>query len=466
MVKEDQEEKNANPTTDSVSAESMNTAHNRAIEVDYLIVGGGIIGMTLALQLSEAFPGSSVAIIEKEQDVGQHASGRNSGVLHAGFYYTADSLKARFTADGNKALSQFCAEHGVSVRRCGKLVVARNDNEKEILNSLRERARINRVEAEIISAAEAEKLEPNVRTKDIALWSPTTGSADPKVVAQAIKSAILAKGVMVFTQSAFLSSSPMSPNTGLLVNTSKGPFKVRQLINCAGLYADAIAHSLGFGRAYTILPFKGLYIPYLGAPPVERHIYPVPFPGNPFLGVHFTVLAGGGVKIGPTATPAFWREQYQGLSRFSLSEAIEIIGLEALLFISNAFGFRDIAISQLARYSRDSFIEDAAKLVQTLDRAKFGNFGAPGLRAQLYEKASRKLVSDFILEGDAKSVHVLNAVSPGWTCSFPFTAYVIDKFIRPHRTNQRTSSTQVAESIKTADWNIALLASRASQPDT
>src|SRR5205085_1932303 len=153
---------------------------------DFLVIGGGIIGITLALQLSRRFPAQRIVLIEKEQELGTHASGRNSGILHAGFYYTADSLKARFTKDGNAALTAYCIERGLRINRCGKLVVAENEDELHGLDQLLERGRVNGVQLEQISESDAMAIEPRVRTAGRAIFSPTTSAVDPVEVTQSL----------------------------------------------------------------------------------------------------------------------------------------------------------------------------------------------------------------------------------------------------------------------------------------
>ncbi len=274
------------------------------LESDFLVIGGGIMGLSIARELRNSFHGSKVVLIEKEGHCGEHASGRNSGVLHAGFYYTADSLKARFTRDGNRALTEYCESHGLKINKCGKLVVTQNEDELQWLDELMSRAEKNGVDLQMVDQKEAESIEPRVKTCQRALFSPTTSSVDPgEVMAQLHKDA-LAEGVEVHVGVRYLQ------RTAKGIETSAGDYNARYIINCAGLYADTIGRDFGFSKHYRILPFKGLYL-YSDEPPgsLRTHIYPVPDLRNPFLGVHFTVTAQGAVKIGPTAIPAFWREQ-------------------------------------------------------------------------------------------------------------------------------------------------------------
>lgn len=394
-------------------------------KTDFLVIGAGVVGLALARSLRSRFESASIMLIEKESGIAEHSSGRNSGVLHAGFYYSADSLKAKFTVEGNRALRAFCAERGLPINTCGKLVVARNFDEKAKLRELLERGRKNGSEVHIVSAAEAQKIEPNVRTFEEALYSPCTAVVDPGRVCAALKDELGAKGVE------FIFESPYLGRDGRRVITANGSIEARFVINAAGLYADRIARDFGFGKKYTIIPFKGIYLKYTkDKTSVRTNIYPVPNLKNPFLGVHFTKTVDGTIKIGPTAIPAFWRENYSGLSRFSLSEAAEIVLEEARLFIRNSFNFRALAFEEMNKYVKRHFVGLAQELVQHIDPAGFTEYSRPGIRAQLLNKETRELVQDFVIEGDRDSVHVLNAVSPGFTCSLPFAEHVIQKYVQ------------------------------------
>ncbi len=396
------------------------------MKFNYLIIGAGIVGLAVATKLREQYPDAKILIIEKEDDTARHASGRNSGVLHAGFYYTTDSLKAKFTVAGNKAMREYCHKKNIPINTCGKLVVAKNESELTQLYKLERRGQRNGSNIKIISDKEAEKIEPNVRTHQKALWSPDTASVNPTDVCQAIKKDLLNTGVEIRFKAQYLAK------TNSTVETTQGAWAAEKIINCAGLYADKIAQDFGFGKKYTILPFKGLYLKYTkNKTDIRTNIYPVPDLRNPFLGVHFTKTVGGDIKIGPTATPAFWRENYGGLKNFNLLELIQICGWEASLFLSDSFGFRNLAIEETKKYNMKYFINLATHLVKNIDPKGFTAFTTPGIRAQLLNRTTKKLVQDFVVEGDAQSIHVLNAISPAFTCAFPFAEYVVKNFILP-----------------------------------
>lgn len=389
---------------------------------DFLIVGAGIVGLAVALEAKRRWPEAAVTILEKEEAVALHSSGRNSGVLHAGFYYSADSLKARFSREGTRRLTEFCLDRGLGINRCGKLVVAKGPEELEGLAELKRRGDRNGVDLQEVSEEEAREIDPAAKTYQRALYSPTTASVDPAEVVRTLASDAEEAGIT------FLFGAKALGRKGQALETTVGSFEPGYLINAAGLYADRLAQAYGFAEELDILPFKGLYL--YGDPQERRprvHIYPVPDLSQPWLGVHFTMGVGGEVKIGPTAIPAFWREHYRGFENFSLSEAAAILSTEAALFIRNDFGFRNIAFDEVKKYARPILVRQAAKLVDGMSTKSFRRWGKPGIRAQLFHKKERKMLMDFYLEGDERSLHVLNAVSPAFTCAFPFAEFVLDE---------------------------------------
>ncbi|MBA2938469.1 L-2-hydroxyglutarate oxidase [Paenibacillus sp. CGMCC 1.16610] len=392
---------------------------------NYIIIGAGIIGLTIARELKKREPEVSICILEKESDVAAHASGRNSGVLHAGFYYSANSLKAKFTKEGNQAMRAYCKLNGLQLNECGKLVVAKDETELAGLEELKLRADINGVQLIWMNEQEIASIDPNAKTYRKALYSPTTASVDPVEVCRTLKRENVENGVE------FHFLTKYRKHRGDLLFTSSGTFKFNYLINCAGLYADSIAHDFGFGGKYTIIPFKGIYLKYTkNKTDVVTNIYPVPNLKNPFLGVHYTKTVDGSIKIGPTAMPAFWRENYQGLQGFNLKEFLQIVGFELKLFITNSFHFRRLAFQEMRKYIKSYFIGLGMGMVREIDPKGFGHFLKPGIRAQLLNVETLELVQDFVIEGDKRSMHVLNAVSPAFTCSMPFAAYVVDHIMK------------------------------------
>lgn len=392
---------------------------------DFLVVGAGIIGVSVARELRRRFGDSTVHVLEKEPACGRHASGRNSGVLHAGFYYTADSLKARFTREGNAALRAYCEGRGVALNRCGKLVVAQSQADHPQMDELLRRGTANGVALESVSEQEAKRIEPRAKTCERAIFSPNTATADPGAVLEAMRQDAEREGVHFAVNTAF------KRRKGNTIDTSRETWSAGYVVNCAGLHADRIARQFDFSRHYRILPFKGLYL-YGDEPTgaLRTNVYPVPDLRNPFLGVHFTVTVDGHAKIGPTAIPAFWREQYSGVNGFNLYDVAEILRLQLGLLFSAGFEFRRLAVEEIAKCNRAHLVHLASRLVDGVCERNYRRWGKTGIRAQLLDTRTRTLEMDFVIEGDARSLHVLNAVSPGWTCSIPFATHVVDEIMR------------------------------------
>lgn len=389
---------------------------------DFLILGGGIIGVCVARELKRRFPDTLVTLLEKEVACGLHASGRNSGIIHAGFYYSADSLKAKLTRSGNHAMTDYCEAKKIPLKRCGKLVVAKDENDLPRLDELLRRGAANGVPLENVTEEDAREIEPRVKTHQRAIFSPSTASANPRRVMEEMTRDAKKEGITIRTGVRYLRS-----NGGVVV-TSQGRFTAGHVVNAAGLYADKIALDFGFSERYRILPFKGLYL-YSEEPPntFRTNIYPVPDLRNPFLGVHFTVKDDGCVKIGPTAIPALWREQYRGFNNFKFGEFIEVLFREAGLMLSSTFDFQKLALEEVQKCSRPRLVALASKLAHGVRPEQYRRWGEPGIRAQLLDIKKRKLEMDFVIEGDAHSTHLLNAVSPGWTCSIPFARHTVDQ---------------------------------------
>ncbi len=393
---------------------------------DYLIIGAGIIGLAIARELKSRKSATSITIIEKEPDVAYHSSGRNSGVLHAGFYYSADSLKARFTRDGNFAMKDYCRRKGLKLNECEKVVVAKDESELEPLYELDRRGQRNGVDVKIITEAEMKEIDPNAKTFKYALYSPNTATVDPTELNKAVRNDLLASGVKFLFNEGY--KRKVDGNT--IETTSGKMLSAGKVINTAGLYADKIARDFGFSQQYTIIPFKGIYLKYTKKDkPIKTNIYPVPNLKNPFLGVHYTITVDGTIKIGPTSIPAFWRENYKGMDNFNAGEMGNVLSWEARLFLSNAFGFRGLAYDEMKKYNKSYFVNLATSMVHNIDKSGFTEWSKPGIRAQLLNTKTLELVMDFVVEGDNTTIHVLNAVSPAFTCSFPFAKWVVDNYV-------------------------------------
>ena len=392
------------------------------VRPDFLVIGGGVIGLNIARGLRRTFPDASVHLIEKEADCGLHASGRNSGVLHAGFYYSPDSLKAKFTWRGNRLLTEYCEDKRIPLNKCGKLVVAKDHADHAGLDELLRRGRANGIPLEELSEKDAKAIEPRVKTCERALFSPATATVDPSQVMQAMKKDAVDEGVQIHCGVRYVGSFKGQ------VTTTRGTHDVGYIVNAAGLYADRIARDFGFSKHYRILPFKGLYLySSESTGSIRTNIYPVPDLKNPFLGVHFTVAASGKVKIGPTAIPGFWREQYAGMENFRWNEFLEVALRGVGLLANSNFDFRMLAFKEMAKYSKSKMVSLASELAEGVRPEHYQHWGKPGIRAQLVDIEKRKLEMDFVLEGDRHSMHVLNAVSPAFTCGIPFSEHVCER---------------------------------------
>lgn len=389
---------------------------------DFLVIGAGVIGLSISRELRRRWPSASILLIDKESSPDQHASGRNSGVLHAGFYYAADSLKAQLTRTGNLAWTDYCRTLGLPLRSCGKLVVASCEEELPVLDELFRRGQVNGVPLEMVTAGEASKIEPRARTVERALYSPSTSVVDPIACMTSLAKEALLQGIRLRFNCAYQS------HRGNHVITESEEIDAGFIINAAGLYADRIARDFGFSQDYQVLPFKGLYL-YSEEPPnaFRTHIYPVPDIRNPFLGVHVTVTVDGRAKLGPTAIPALWRENYGGLAGFSIADLSEIVSRQARLFLSAGFDFRRLAWEEIQKNSKKVMVSLASRIAKGVSQSHYKRWGKPGIRAQLMNTKSNTLIMDFLIENDRKSLHVLNAVSPGFTCAFPFANYIVTR---------------------------------------
>ena len=388
---------------------------------DFLVIGGGVIGLSIARELRKRRSDARVLLIEKEPSCGAHASGRNSGVLHAGFYYSPDSLKAKFTRLGNERLTTYCEEKRIPLNKCGKLVVAKDAADLPSLDELLRRGQANGIELQAITETEAKSIEPRVKTYQRALFSPRTSTVSPLHVVNAMQQDALDEGIQIQCNTAYRRREDTR------VYTDRDSIEAGYVVNAAGLYADKIAMDYGFSEKYRILPFKGLYL-YSDEPPgsIRTNIYPVPDLRNPFLGVHFTITADGKAKIGPTAIPALWRENYEGFGNFNFGELVEVASRGLGLLTGAGFDFRRLAMEEITKYSRSKMVTLASVLAEGVTERNYHKWGRPGIRAQLLDITKKKLEMDFVLEGDHRSMHVLNAVSPAFTCSLPFASHVCD----------------------------------------
>jgi L-2-hydroxyglutarate oxidase LhgO len=392
---------------------------------DILIVGAGIIGLTLARELVRAGHGD-IVVIEKEPEPGRHASGRNSGVLHAGIYYAPDSLKAQSCLNGNRLMKEYCREKGLPLRESGKVIVARTGEELPTLDELYRRATTNGARVELIDERQLGSIEPNARTVQRALLSHDTAVVDPKAVMKSLWKELEATGKVRIRCDCRMTGLKGSTTAV----TSRGEIGFRRVINAAGAYCDQVAALFGVGKQFRLIPFKGLYRVLKPGTPytVNSNIYPVPDIRNPFLGVHFTRSVAGDVYLGPTAIPAFGRENY-GVFAGVDAEAFRIALEDAVMFLVNP-QFRSVALTEPKKYFPSYFFHDAARLVKQLAPEDIAPSSKVGIRPQLVDWRTRQLVMDFMVQADGDALHVLNPISPAFTSSMDLARKMVEEHFR------------------------------------
>jgi L-2-hydroxyglutarate oxidase LhgO len=391
---------------------------------EVLVVGGGIVGLTLARELL-ARGREGVVVLEKEPELGRHASGRNSGVLHAGIYYAPDTLKARSCLRGNQLMKEYCRARGLPLLEAGKVIVARSEEELPALDELHRRATANGARVEFLDERQLAEVEPMARTAGRALWSPLTAAVDPRRVLEALRADLEASGrAQVLLGCALLGRA--GPGR---VATSQGEFSYSRLVNAAGAHCDRVARWFGLAEGLRIVPFKGIYRKLrAGAElPLRGNIYPVPDVRNPFLGVHFSRSVHGDVYLGPTAIPALGRENY-GLLAGAGAEALSILAADAALFVRNP-RFRAVALEEPRKVLPAFFDRDARRLVKAYDPSLFERAHKVGIRAQLVDWRTKELVMDFRVEAKDETVHVLNPISPAFTASMDLARTIVDEHL-------------------------------------
>ena len=389
-----------------------------ASQYDLTIIGGGILGLATALKVTAAHPRLRLLLLEKEPELARHQTGNNSGVIHSGLYYRPGSVKARTCVSGRKELIAFCEENSVPFEVCGKVVVATGEEELPRLDELHRRGQANGLRGlEIIDRAKLKELEPHA-TGIKGLYVPETGIIDYKKVAAAYAAKIRAAGGDMRMSQRVVGI--LDRPDEIVLQTSGGDYRTKYLINCCGLQSDLIAKMTRRARQdgeaeHRIIPFRGEY--YKIAPAreflVRNLIYPVPDPTFPFLGVHFTRMAKGGVEAGPNAVLAYAREGYRH-SHINVKDVWQIISFKGFWMMTGKYwqtGFGELYRS----LSKAAFVRALQKLLPEIREGDLVPGGA-GVRAQAVS-ASGALVDDFVIEASHRAIHVLNAPSPGATAS-------------------------------------------------
>jgi L-2-hydroxyglutarate oxidase len=389
---------------------------------DLVVIGGGIVGLSVAMEAVQRFPNLKVGLLEKEASIGRHQTGHNSGVIHSGIYYKPGSLKAKNCVSGAAAMIRFCKENDIPYKICGKVIVAMNHSEMSGLEELRQRGSANGVPAiEMIGTERLRELEPHCR--GIAgLHVPGTGIVDYPAVARKFAEIILSKGGQVLTDCE-VRAIERKPQ-GIVLETERGDIETVWAVNCAGLHSDRIMRLAKDDNGVKIIPFRGEY--YELAP--DRHglvnnlIYPVADPRFPFLGVHFTLKIHGGVEVGPNAVFAFKREGYSKMA-FNVRDAFDSISFPG--FWRMALKYWSSGMAEYYRsLSKHAFIAALQKLVPEIRSSDLKPGGA-GVRAQAVDRNGH-LLDDFSIIRSDRIIHVCNVPSPAATASIVIGKQVID----------------------------------------
>ncbi len=391
---------------------------------DFVIVGAGIVGLTVANELLKRQPGARIAVLEKEAAPGLHASGRNSGVIHCGIYYGNDTIKAKVCASGARRMIEFAKREGIAHAQCGKVILATSDEQLPTVERLLRNARDNDIPAEKIDHQQLREIEPNAASEGpAAIYCPTTAVIDGLAVIRRLREQLEQRNVKFI-----LNCHVKAPAGKGQLSTSQGTIHYGLLFNCAGAYADIVAKSYGLAGDYALVPFKGIYwkLSKKANPLVRANIYPVPDVSMPFLGVHLTRVISGDVYIGPTAIPAFGRENYGMLQGINFSESLGIGFQLAGMYLRNENNFRKLANVEMGKYRKGAFLSAARKLMPSLTTDDMVPTPKTGIRPQLINTKTRKLEMDYIVERTDDSVHVLNAISPAFTSGFSFAELIVD----------------------------------------
>lgn len=388
---------------------------------DFLIVGAGIVGLAVAQELGQRHPSASILVLEKESRVGCHASGRNSGVLHSGIYYSPGTLKAKFCAEGARRMLDFTRANGVAHRVGGKVILAVGQEDLAGLERLEQNAKANGIRATRLSAKAVHEIEPHAASGE-GLHCPDTAVVDAPGVVRALAAQVESAGVQIFfgEEVTGVEESMVKTRTGRC-------FYYKRVINCAGAHADQVARLFGLGRNHVLVPFKGLYWTFRAGADhwVRESIYPVPDLNFPFLGIHVTRGAKGEVHVGPTAIPALGRENYGMFQGISPVESVRILGRLAGMYVRKDPAFRRLVNREIGLHAKCHFLAAVRRLIPGVPEEDIVPSIKVGIRPQLVRR-SGELEMDFHLERTDRSLHVLNAISPAFTCAFPFAEHVLD----------------------------------------
>ncbi|MDP7318920.1 MAG: L-2-hydroxyglutarate oxidase [SAR324 cluster bacterium] len=388
---------------------------------DIIIIGGGIVGLATAYQLSQAYPQLSLIILEKETEVAQHQTGHNSGVLHTGVYYKPGSLKAKNCREGKRRMEEFCTENEIPYEICGKVIVATSEAELPALERILERGSANGVVCELIPRERLLELEPHVNGIQ-AIHVPEAGITDYTAVCRRLAEIVQQEEHRTLRLGTKVTG--LRTGSSIVVETTTGAFEGDYLINCAGLYSDKVTE-MTMPPQHKIIPFRGEYYEVNSNAQhlCNNLIYPVPDPSFPFLGVHFTRMIQGGLECGPNAVLAFAREGYTRttVNWQELAESLSYPG-----FLKLAAKYWKTGAGELWRsFSKAAFTKALQRLIPAIQAADLEAASA-GIRAQAVTPDG-KPVDDFLIQQEGRVVHVGNAPSPGATSSLNIGSYILDQ---------------------------------------
>lgn len=398
------------------------------MKFDYLVIGGGIVGVSTAWQLQKKFPEKRIALVEKENDFACHQTGHNSGVIHAGVYYQPGSLKAQFCKQGVEATIEFCKENDIRFEQCGKLIVATNPLEQERMLALFDRCGENGIEAELLNEEQLKQKEPNIVGLG-AIWVKQTGIVNYQDVTKKMAEKFKQLGGIVLLQHKVvaLSEEAHAINVMLESNHSSKQVECEFLVACSGLMADRTTKMLGLKTNFQIIPFRGEYYQLSKSHNqiVSHLIYPVPDPELPFLGVHLTRMIDGSVTVGPNAVQGWKREGY-GKINISFKDIIDMVcfaGFWRVLRNNLKVGLQET----LNSWYKPGYLKLVQKYCPSLKLSDLEPYPA-GIRAQAVMNDG-SMVHDFLFVQSPRSLHVCNAPSPAATSALPIGQYICEKII-------------------------------------